>query len=187
MDFVTVIIIAIGLSFDSFAVSLGCGTAQAGIGFKRAAGVASVLALFQGLLPLLGFYLGYMVSDYVRAVDHWIAFALLGFLGIRMISEGIKKREEKREEFALTGRRVISMAIGTSIDALAVGVSFAFLYNSIWFEALIIGVVTFIASMIAIRIGKSAGPRLGKNAEVAGGVLLIGIGIKILLEHTLLI
>ncbi len=189
MDFITVLIVAIGLSFDSFAVSLSCGVVQSGITFPAAVRIALVLGLFQGLFPVLGFYLGYFVSDYVSSFDHWIAFGLLGFLGFKMIlgsrCTDDKDNTEKKER-TLGFTTVITMAVGTSIDALAVGISFAFIYERIWLEALVIGIITFLASMTAIKIGKTAGPRLGSRVEAAGGILLIIIGIKILLEHTLL-
>lgn len=185
MALTTLFIIAIGLSFDTFAVSLGCGGMESDISFRRASRIAFILALFQALFPLLGFYLGYFVASHVESLDHWIAFGLLGFIGVRMIIEGLEKKPFRKNN-NLTSSRILTMAVGTSIDALAVGISFAFIYEKIWFAALVIGTVTFIASMTAIRIGKYAGPRLGSRVEIAGGLLLIGIGVKILLEHTVL-
>ncbi len=186
MELITVFIIAIGLSFDSFAVSLGCGALQSDISFKRAIKVAVMLALFQGLFPVFGFYIGYFVREYVESVDHWIAFGLLGFIGTRMIIEGYREEPYQKKKGILTNYTIVTMAVGTSIDALAVGISFALIYERIWFAALIIGAITFLASMTAIRIGKFAGPRLGFRVEIIGGLLLIAIGVKILLEHTVL-
>ena len=186
MDLITVFIIAVGLSFDSFAVSLGCGAIQSGISFRRAVKIALIMALFQGIFPVIGFYMCYFVHDYVESVDHWIAFGLLGFIGVKMIFESMRQGRRHKKKDILKNSTIITLAVGTSIDALAVGISFAFIYKKIWFEALIIGLITFIASMIAIRIGKSAGPRLGSRVEKIGGLLLIAIGVKILLEHTLL-
>ncbi|MDZ7738210.1 MAG: manganese efflux pump MntP family protein [Bacteroidales bacterium] len=186
MEFLTVLIIAVGLSFDSFAVSLGCGAAESEISFKRALKVAVILALFQGLFPVVGFYMGYFILDYVEHLDHWIAFGLLSFLGVRMILEGAKNGIDGEKKDLLNNATIVTMGISTSIDAMAVGISFAFLFDQIWFEALVIGVITFIASMIAIKIGKYAGPRLGSRVEISGGILLIAIGLKILLEHTVL-
>ena len=185
MDFFTVFIIAISLSFDSFAVSFGCGAVESDISFPRALKIALVLALFQGLFPVFGFYLGYLIHKSLESVDHWIAFALLGFIGARMIIEGYKDKAYKERSNAITNYTIITMAVGTSIDALAVGISFALVYNSIWFAALVIGLVTFLASMAAIRIGKYSGPMLGSRVEIIGGMLLIAIGVKILLEHTI--
>ncbi|MDT8400548.1 MAG: manganese efflux pump MntP family protein [Bacteroidales bacterium] len=186
MELITVFIIAIGLSFDSFAVSLGCGAVEQDIKFRRASKIAIILALFQGFFPVFGYYLGSTVHGYVESVDHWIAFALLVFIGLKMIIEGSKEKAGVETNNCFTNNRILTLAIGTSIDALAVGISFALIYEKIWFAALIIGLVTYIASMTAIRIGKFAGPRLGSRVEIIGGLLLIGIGVKILLEHTVL-
>lgn len=186
MDFITVLFIAVALSFDSFAVSLGCGVIESRISFWHAMKIAGIMGIFQGLFPVIGFYLGYSIHDYVESFDHWLAFVLLGFIGAKMIVESLHSDKENRKKNILKNSVIIAMAVGTSIDAMAVGISFAFIYKKIWFEALIIGVITFLASMIAIRIGKSAGQRLGSLIERIGGILLIAIGVKILLEHTVL-
>ncbi|HDZ41828.1 MAG TPA: manganese efflux pump [Bacteroidetes bacterium] len=186
MEFITVFIIAVGLSFDSFAVSLGSGAMEPDISFGRAIKIATVLALFQGLFPVIGFYLGYFVHERVESLDHWIAFGLLAFIGTRMVIEGLGTLPCRKKNNTITNYTLFSMAVGTSIDALAVGISFALISQRIWFAAIIIGLVTFLASMTAIRIGKFAGPRLGSRVEIIGGLLLIGIGVKILLEHTVL-
>ena len=186
MDFITLFVIAIGLSFDSFAVSLGFGAVESKISFRRASWIAFILALFQGIFPVFGYYLGYSVHGRVESIDHWIAFMLLGFIGARMLIEGSREKVAAGSASGFNNYRIITVAVGTSIDALAVGLSFAFIYDRIWFAALVIGLVTFVASMTAIRLGKSAGPRLGSRVEQAGGLLLIAIGAKILLEHTLL-
>jgi len=185
MDFVTIFAIAISLSFDTFAVSLSYGVVKNRILFRQAVRIAFVLAFFQAGLMVTGYFLGSLISDIFRAADHWIALALLSFLGIRMIVEGIRRKEG--EEIRDYGRIIslLTIAVGTSIDAFAVGISFALLDIRIWYSALIVGAVTFLASMIAIRIGKSAGPRLGNRVEIIGGLILIAIGIKIFLEHTL--
>jgi putative Mn2+ efflux pump MntP len=186
MDIITLLFVAIGLSFDSFAVSLGFGAVESKISFGRASWIAFILALFQGLFPVFGYYLGYSVHGQVESLDHWIAFGLLGFIGSRMLLEGSRKKRTTGNASCFNNYRIFTMAVGTSIDALAVGISFAFIYDRIWFAALVIGLVTFLASMTAIRLGKFAGPRLGSRVEQAGGLLLIALGVKILLEHTLL-
>lgn len=183
MDYITLLGIALGLSFDSFAVSLSCGVARSRIRFSEAMRIAFILALFQGLMPVLGYYLGSTVSGYIGQLDHWIAFILLSFLGARMIIEGVKKGTEKTSYDIRKMTVVLTMAIGTSIDAFAVGISFAFLDVQIWNAGLIIGIVTFLASMTAIRIGKSAGTHLGSRVEILGGIILAAIGLKILMEH----
>jgi putative Mn2+ efflux pump MntP len=183
MDLITISGIAIGLSFDTFAVSLSCGVVESKIRFREATRVAVILALFQGALPVVGYFLGSTVSRHIVRFDHWVAFSLLMFLGARMITEGLKREEKKT---TLNYRHLpvlLTMAVGTSIDAFAVGISFAFLNVNIWRAGLVIGLVTFIASMTAIRIGKSAGSRLGSRVEILGGIILAAIGIKILAEH----
>ncbi len=183
MDYITLIGIALGLCFDTFAVSLSCGVVQSRIRFFEAVRIAFVLALFQGGMPVLGYFLGSTVSQYVGKFDHWVAFALLAFLGIRMIIEGLRKVEDKTPRDFRNMSVLLTMAVGTSIDALAVGISFAFLQTNIWIAGVIIGIVTFLASMTAIRIGKSAGSHLGQRVEIIGGIILAVIGVKILIEH----
>ena len=185
MDFLTIFAVALGLSFDTFAVSLSYGVIRNKIIFRHAVRIAFILSVFQAGLLIVGFFLGFFVSDIIKAADHWIALVLLSFLGIRMIYEGLVKGEEdpKRDYSQLP--ELITVAVGTSIDAFAVGISFAFLNIGVWLSGIIVGVVTFLASMTAIRIGKSAGKRLGQKVELVGGLILIAIGVKIFLEHTL--
>jgi putative Mn2+ efflux pump MntP len=185
MDYFTILAIAIGLSFDTFAVSLSYGVIRNNIVFRQAIKVAVILAVFQGGLTIAGYFLGSVISDALKAMDHWIALGLLSFLGIKMILEGFKKTEEdETKDFSKT-IVLLTIALGTSIDAFAVGISFALLEVKIWESGILIGAVTFIASMTAIRIGKSAGERLGNKVEIIGGVILIAIGLKIFLEHYL--
>ena len=183
MDYVTIIGIALGLSFDTFAVSLSCGVVESRIRFREALRIAFILSLFQGAMPVLGYFLGSTVSRYIERIDHWIAFALLLFLGIRMIAGGFTKSDEKIKIDYKKLTVLLTMAIGTSIDAFAVGISFAFLNVKIWSAGFIIAIVTFFASMTAIRLGKSAGSHLGSRVEILGGLILIAIGFKILFEH----
>lgn len=183
MDFVTIVAVAAGLSFDSFAVSLSLGVVRNRILLRQAVSVALVLALFQAGLLVAGYFLGSLISDIFRAADHWVALVLLTFLGIRMIIEGCSRGKGKKPRDYHNPVTIITIAVGTSIDAFAVGISFALLNIRIWYSALIIGIVTFLASMSAIRIGKSAGAHFGRNAEITGGIILILIGIKIFVEH----
>lgn len=185
MDLITIAAIALGLSFDSFAVSLSCGVIESRIRFRNAMKIAFVLALFQGGLTVLGFFLGSTVSVYIEKYDHWVAFLLLMFLGLRMIIGGLKTSPERQRLDVNRWPVLLTMAVGTSIDAFAVGISLAFLKVQIWTAGLIIGTVTFLASMTAIRIGKSAGSRLGSRVEIIGGIILAAIGIRILAEHIL--
>jgi manganese efflux pump family protein len=183
MDYITLLGIALGLSFDTFAVSLSCGVVKSKITFTEALRIALTMALFQGGLPVLGYFLGTTISRYVNSFDHWIAFGLLLFLGGTMIIGGLKKDGEKPVRDFRKLSVLVAMAAGTSIDAFAVGVSFAFLKMNIWISGFLIGTVTFLASMTAIRIGKSAGKHLGSRVEILGGIILTAIGVKILLEH----
>lgn len=187
MDFITIVAVALGLSFDTFAVSLSFGVVRNRIIFRDAIWFGLLMAVSQAGFLVTGYFLGSLVSDFMKAADHWVALVLLAILGIRMIIAGLKKDEEKSEsgtDYDSPMAR-LSMAVGTSIDAFAVGISFAFLSIKIWYSAVIIGAVTFLASMTAIRIGKSAGTRLGSKVEIIGGVILIAIGLKIFLEHML--
>jgi putative Mn2+ efflux pump MntP len=185
MDYLTITGIALGLCFDTFAVSLSCGIVQYRILFRQALKIAFVFAFFQGGMTVAGYFLGSIVSDALKAIDHWVALGLLSFLGIKMIIEGFKDKEVKEIPDFTSLMVLFTIAIGTSIDAFAVGISFAFLDVQIWISGIIIGAVTFLASMTAIRIGKSAGARLGQRVEIVGGIILIAIGIKIFLEHML--
>ena len=183
MDYFTILAIALGLSFDTFAVSLSYGVIRSGILFRQASRVAIVLAIFQGGLTIAGYFLGSFISGPLKTTDHWIALGLLSFLGIKMIFEGFKKNGEEESKDISKTIVLITIALGTSIDAFAVGISFALLEVRIWESGILIGAVTFIASMIAIRIGKSAGERLGNKVEIIGGLILILIGLKIFIEH----
>ncbi len=187
MDFITIVAVALGLSFDSFAVSLSYGVIQNRLLFRQAVRIALVLALFQSGLLVTGYFLGSFVSEIMKAADHWVALILLSFLGIKMIVEGLRRNEKDEIKDYSNTMTLISVGLGTSIDAFAVGISFALLNIRIWYSATIIGIVTFLASMTAIRIGKSAGERLGNKVEVIGGIILIAIGVKIFIEHMLAI
>lgn len=180
------IAVALGLSFDTFAVSLSYGVIQNRIMFLQAARIALLLAFFQGGMVVLGYFLGSIVSNALKEVDHWIALGLLSILGIRMIVAGFKREEGTEFKDYSKTIPLLSIAIGTSIDAFAAGISFALLNIMIWEAGLIIGLVTFLASMTAIRIGKASGERLGQRVEVIGGLILIAIGLKIFLEHILI-
>lgn len=185
MDYFTIVVIAMGLSFDTFAVSLSYGVIRNGILFRQASWIAIVLAVFQGGLTIAGYYLGSIISDALKTIDHWVALGLLSFLGIKMIIEGFKRNEDDATRDYSSTFVLLTIAVGTSIDAFAVGISFALLSVQIWQAGIVISAVTFLASMTAIRIGKSAGERLGNKVEIIGGLLLIAIGLKIFIEHML--
>lgn len=186
MGIYTLLALAVSLSFDTFAVSLSCGIIKSRISFMQSVRIALVMGIFQGGLPVAGYFIGSIVSGYLEVVDHWIAFALLAFMGGKMIIEGLRADPDCEPRDITRLRVLMAMALGTSIDAFAIGVSLAFLSTGIWISALVIGGITFMASMIAIRIGKSAGRKFGPRIEIAGGIILVLIGIKIVIEHTLL-
>jgi putative Mn2+ efflux pump MntP len=183
MDYISIVAIALGLSFDTFAVSLSYGVLQNRILFRQAMRIAFVLAFFQGGLTVAGYFLGSLISQALKTFDHWIALILLSFLGAKMIIEGLKRNDDSEVKDYSKTIALVTVAVSTSIDAFAVGVSFALLDMMIWISGIIIGAVTFIASMTAIRIGKSAGKHLGQRVEIIGGLILISIGIKIFVEH----
>lgn len=185
MGFLTILVIATGLSFDTFAVSVSSGLAMPKISFRDAFKVAFVLAFFQAAMPLIGWLAGTGLSKYASDYDHWIAFGLLTLLGGKMIFESFRNDEQDNNFNPLDFKVQVMMAIATSIDALIVGVSFAFLEFRIILSTLIIGSVTFIVSMLGMLFGKKVGAKLGKRMEIIGGVILMAIGLKILLEHTI--
>jgi len=192
---------AIGLSMDAFAVALAKGMSLKKNLLKNALKIAVFFGGFQAIMPFIGWFAGRYFRDYIESFDHWIAFILLGAIGGKMIYESFKGEkencsldeddianevsveEELIEEKGLSNKNLTLLAIATSIDALAVGVSFAFLNVSILPAISIIGVTTFVLCMIAVLIGRKLGCILQKYAEVAGGIILILMGLKILIEH----
>ena len=185
MEILMVIFLAIGLSFDSFAVSVCSGLNLPQIRFYQAAKIALFLALFQGLMPLLGWMIGNSMKVLIEPVDHWIAFGLLTLFGGKMIIESFTSSEVREIKNPLLLKVILTLSLATSIDALAVGFSFATLLDKILFAALIIGLVTFLASMLGILLGKKTGPKINRYAEITGGLILVFIGCKILIEHLL--
>lgn len=183
MGILAIILIAIGLSLDSFAVSVCTGLLVNRIRFWQATKIALTLALFQSAMPLLGWLIGIQLEDLVKDYDHWIAFGLLLLIGARMIYESLKPEEERKDfnPFKLTV--LIGMALSTSIDALIVGITLAFIEINIYLAVIIIGIVTYVAAMLGMLFGKKAGKWFGKKIEIVGGLILIALGVKILLEH----
>jgi putative Mn2+ efflux pump MntP len=182
MGFLSLLLLSIGLSFDTFAVSVGCGIIEKNIKFTQAARIAIFFAVFQAVMPLLGWLIGYSVKSYIEPVDHWIAFGLLTIIGGKMIVESIKPIEEKSIN-PNDLKVIIFMSLATTIDAFVVGITFAFFSVNLVFSSFIIGLVTFIAAMLGMLFGKNIGSRFGQKMEVLGGLILISLGIKILLEH----
>ena len=178
-------IIAVGVSMDAFAVSICKGLSVRTLQPKHSAATALWFGGFQALMPLIGYFLGISFADFVANVDHWIAFVLLGIIGSNMIKESFSKDEcEYSPDFS--AKAMFPLAVATSIDALAIGVSFAFLQVNIWKAVLFIGLTTGLFSAMGVWIGKWFGCRYKSKAEFAGGLILILIGAKILCEHTLL-
>lgn len=190
MDLLSLLVVALGLSMDSFAVSVSSGLVLPGIRFNKAIIIASSLAFFQGLMPFLGWFMGIQLQEYLSPIDHWVAFILLAALGIKMIIESRKQEEEKTNFNPLNPAVLVTMSVATSIDALIVGMSLAFvqmpetlLWLAVLIPVLIIGSVTFLMSMLGILFGKKIGTRFGKKMEMAGGIFLLFIGFRILVEH----
>ena len=185
MGIVELLIIALGLSMDAFAVSVGKGLSVQQIKPRHSLSVGVWFGGFQALMPLIGYFLGVSFASMVESFDHWIAFILLGIIGFNMIREALSNDECEAAQPDFSARTMLMMAIATSIDALAVGVSFAFLHIDIWSAASIIGVTTFLLSIAGLRIGNIFGCRYKSKAEFIGGAILIIMGIMILIEHTL--
>ena len=182
MTLFTLFTIALGLSMDAFAVAICKGLAMNKITFRKSLIVGLWFGGFQGLMPLFGYLLGVQFKDSITAIDHWIAFILLGLIGFNMIREALSKEEEKTSD-SLAFKDMLVLAIATSIDALAVGVTFAFLQVNIVPAICFIGVITFTLSIAGVKIGNVFGVRYKSKAELAGGIILILMGTKILLEH----
>lgn len=184
MDFFKLTLLAVGLSMDAFAVAVCKGLAMRKLDWKKAAIVGLWFGGFQALMPLIGYFLGVQFSEYIIAVDHWIAFVLLGVIGINMIREACSKEEEcECEEDSLAFKNMFVMAVATSIDALAVGITLAFLQVEILPAVSYIGIMTFCLSVVGVKIGNVFGSKYKSKAELAGGIILILLGTQILLEH----
>jgi putative Mn2+ efflux pump MntP len=182
MDLLTVILIAVGLAMDAFAVSIAKGITINNHRRKTALIMASFFAAFQMLMPVIGWFAGLGLEELITAIDHWIAFGLLVLIGARMIYDSIKKEDLQREG-NLRLHTLLTLSVATSIDALMVGLSFAFLQTAIVIPILAIGIVTFFLSYLGFHFGTLIGSILGSRIKAIGGVILIAIGAKILLEH----
>ena len=181
MGIISILLIAVGLAMDSLAVSISGGIVMRPFCMRQSLRLALTMGIFQGGMTLLGWLMGVSFSSYITAFDHWIAFILLGFLGGKMIYESFGEEETTISSFST--KTLLTLGVATSIDALAVGVSMAFLKTSIYFPAFIIGFVTFALSLIGVISGYRFGKIKGINVELFGGIILIAIGGKILIEH----
>jgi len=185
MDLYVIILIAVGLSMDSFAVSVSNGLIIKDLNLKKVLLIAFSLAFFQALMPLIGWFAGIGVEKYIKEFDHWIAFIFLSFIGIKMIIDGSGKDKNSKIS-KLSFLTLLAQSLATSIDALIIGISFALLNLPIIKPVIIIGIITFLASILGLQLGKYVGKKVGKYIGIVGGLVLIGIGVKILIEHLLL-
>ena len=193
MSFVEILLIGVGLSMDAFSVSICKGLTTKRFSWRMALTCGLWFGFFQALMPVIGYFLGAQFQQYIEAFDHWIAFGLLFLIGANMIREALSEkgedgssviaREERPKQSTLGFKTMLLLAIATSIDALAVGVSFACIQVKIWSAVLIIGVTTFLFSVLGVKIGNVFGSKFEKSAGIIGGIILILIGLKILLEH----
>ena len=182
MGLIELFLIAVGLSMDAFAVSVCKGLAMPKCTFKKAAIVGLWFGGFQALMPAIGYILGAQFQEAIASIDHWIAFVLLALIGGNMIHEALDNDEEEADA-SLDVKNMFLLAVATSIDALAIGITFAFLKVNIIPAVCFIGIVTFIISFAGVKIGNVFGARYKNKAEIVGGVILILLGLKILLEH----
>lgn len=186
MGFVELFLIGVGLSMDAFAVSICKGLGMSRLNMKQAAVISLFFGGFQALMPLIGWALGSQLTDLITPIDHWIAFGLLAFVGGKMLWDAFHEDDDVDAEAAdekLDLKELLMLAIATSIDALAVGITFAFLQMAIVPSITIIGLTTFVISFAGVAVGHFFGARFEKPATIVGGVVLILIGLKILLEH----
>ena len=183
MDFFKLTLLAVGLSMDAFAVAVCKGLAMCRLSVKKAAIVGLWFGGFQAMMPLIGYFLGVQFSEYIIAVDHWIAFLLLLYLGGKMVYESFQEKEDNQKINPLCYKTLCGLGIATSIDALAVGVSLACLNSAIAIETLTIGIVTFIFSAFGVYFGNHFKRKINLKIDLIGGLILITIGTKILIEH----
>ncbi|MBE7025933.1 MAG: manganese efflux pump [Ruminococcaceae bacterium] len=183
MNFLMLFITAVGLSMDAFAVAMCKGLCMQRFRVRHSVLVGIYFGTFQAVMPLIGYFLGINFAERIQNVDHWIAFGLLAFLGLKMLYEALGKNEEDQNGDALDCKTMLALSLATSIDALAVGISFAVLQTEIFSAVAVIGITTFCLSAVGVKIGSAFGKRYKTGAEISGGIILIGIGIKILIEH----
>lgn len=185
MGLIEILFIAVGLAMDAFAVSLAAGTTGRASHPRAMFRLSFHFGLFQFLMPVAGWAMGMNIAVYIEAVDHWVAFGLLAFVGVRMIRAGLNPDERNRKGDPSRGLTLVTLCLATSIDALAVGLSLAMLKVDIWYPSAVVGVVTAGMSLAGIRLGRRLGTAFGKRMEIIGGVILLLIGFRILLSHLL--
>lgn len=183
MSLLEIALIGIGLAMDAFAVSICKGLAMKKMNYQKAFIIALFFGGFQALMPALGYLLGNAFASKIAAIDHWIAFILLAMIGINMIKEALSKEADECVDETLRLRDLTMLAIATSVDALAVGITFAFFNVSIVLSTTIIGIITFVICVIGVKVGHVFGEKYKSKAELAGGIILIVMGCKILIDH----
>lgn len=188
MSLLSIFLIAIGLSVDSFVVSITAGVCMVKVKIRDALKVALFMAVFQALMPLIGWLAGSSFLHYIESFAHWVAFVLLLAIGGKMIYEGVKYKDKSEKSFSPTNNLMLTgMAIATSIDALIVGIGFGLLEVSIIIPVLIIGSLTFLFSASGVLVGNKIGTRYNSGLEIFGGIILAGLGINILIDHILFV
>jgi putative Mn2+ efflux pump MntP len=185
MGSIEVILIAVGLAMDAFAVSLAAGSLESVRGGRATFRLSFHFGLFQFLMPVVGWYAGTTVVRFIESVDHWIAFGLLAYVGVRMIRSGMDSAAPSFRGDPSRGATLVILSLATSIDAMAVGLSLAMIQVSVWYPSVVIGTVTAALSLVGVRAGNRLGERFGKHMAIVGGVILIVIGVRILLSHLL--
>jgi len=183
MDLISAIILGIGLAMDAFAVSICSSFAVAEIKFRQTLKMAFFFGIFQAGMPVIGWLAGTTFRDLIQGIDHWIAFGLLAIIGGKMIVESIRMHCETPRNNPFKLHVLLGLAVATSIDALAAGISFSILRMNLLTIVSIIGVITFVLSIVGTRIGKMVGCRFSNKVELTGGIILLGIGIKIVIQH----
>lgn len=182
MSFFSLVLIAISMAMDAFAVSLGSGV-KFGPGPRPVFRLVFHFGLFQAVMPVIGWFFGNTIEPLVRDFDHWVAFGLLAFVGLRMVRSGFSKDEDDKQGDPSKGWTMVLLSVAVSIDALAIGLSLSFLNIIIWMPALLIGLVTSALSWIGLRVGNSFGKRYGRPVEIIGGLILCMIGVQIVISH----
>ncbi len=185
MNFIEILLISLSMAMDAFAVCLGAGAQEQNSGARPTFRLAFHFGLFQFLMPVLGWFAGATIEHTIAAYDHWIAFGLLAFVGGHMVWSGFHPEEESQKNDPSRGWTLVLLSIAVSIDALAVGLSLGIIGVAIWVPAVVIGIVTGLVSWLGLRLGNKLGGRFGKRMEIAGGIILILLGIRILLAHLL--
>ena len=183
MSIIEIALIGVGLAMDAFAVSICKGLAMRRMNYKKAIIIAAFFGVFQALMPALGYVLGTTFANKIAAIDHWIAFILLALIGANMIKEALSSDDDECQDDSVRLGDLIMLSIATSIDALAVGITFAFFNVSLLLSVSMIGIITFIICVIGVKVGNVFGEKYKSKAELAGGLILIVMGAKILIDH----